>query len=112
MKIAFLLILLASPCAAHDPYQNLYVPGTSNKCCGGGPDGDCFETNARMTATGDVQAFIPADRNVGYDQKSHGPTWVTVPPAKILPIDENPVAGPMICYLRGNVRCFLPGRGG
>lgn len=114
------VILFAVAARAHDPYAGLYVPGTSESdikngsgrsCCGGGPDGDCFETDARRV-NDRLQALVPGDRNRGFDGKSGLPAWIDVPDDRVLPAELNPYAGPSLCFIpsRG-VICFLPGRG-
>lgn len=106
-KLVLILTLLNSAAQAHDPFNDITrrdPDGSLHKCCNGGEGGDCFQTDIRQGVSG-LEAFVPGQRNFGLDM------WVLIPKEMILPIDVNPVVGPVICWnFYSGVLCFMPGR--
>jgi hypothetical protein len=55
LSAALILIVVATPAAAHDVYTHLMSP-SGRLCCGGDPvTGDCESVSYRMRPTGDVE---------------------------------------------------------
>jgi hypothetical protein len=93
--------------AGHDParadwFESLKRPGTDASCCN---LTDCRRTEARQLADGSWRALVDG---------LHGPTWMDVPPAKVL---ERPLSidgEAYVCHrpaLAGG-KVEIPGLGG
>ena len=85
---------------AHDPYHGIRQPDNpSASCCGGGAQGDCYETRAEFRRG----AWFARVRDTGQ--------WVAVPERKIIwggSFDGKP----HLCFNYERVLCFLPPEGG
>ena len=104
--------LLSLPVGAHDPFTGLRNAQGTTCCSSEGPSSDCKVTMTRVDSGGRLQAYID-ERWAAYAPTNfRAPVWVDVPEEKILPVEQNPVVGDVVCFIpRMGVICFLPGRG-
>ena len=97
---------------AHDPFTGLHNASGGSCCSSEGPASDCKATIVRYNDEGQLQGYID-ERWQGFGGGAEfTPRWVDIPDDKILPIEKNPVAGDVVCWLPHlGVMCYLPGRG-
>jgi hypothetical protein len=96
-------------------FRSLMVPGSQRPlgqpmpCCSGA---DCANVEMRER-DGHFEVFI--DRETFPDSKTdanqgHAPNdWVVVPEAAILHGKDNPTGGPVACWYRRGIPCFVEG---
>jgi len=94
MKRAAILVLLlmAAPAIAHEPYSNWKIPGTETSCCN---DQDCRPVRARANIDGVWQVW-------------HEGRWLDVQPRSILSI-PSPDGRSHACIIGSTVLCMVPG---
>ena len=110
--IPIVFVLLSGIASAHDPFTGLRNANGGSCCSSEGPASDCKPTIVRYDENGQLQGYID-ERWSGFGGGAEfTPRWVDIPDDKVLPIEKNPVAGDVVCWLPHlGVMCYLPGRG-
>jgi hypothetical protein len=86
---ALLILLMAVPAVAHDPYGAWKNPTTGASCC------DNRDCRARMDDNERWEAW-------------DGWRWIKIPPANVLRM-KSPDGRSHLCEMNGAVFCFVPG---
>ena len=107
--IAATVLVAIVPAKAHDPFTGLHNQRGTSCCSSDGPASDCkaaiirYDGNRLQAQIDERWRYWSADMPL--------PIWVDIPDDKVLPMESNPVAGPVVCWLPSmGVICYLPGR--